>query len=369
MKSNRTIHDHLYLPNDNGTFTFKKGEIVNVTCVGGDVVLNSAVLVNQTNIAAKCTSGLEFEINQKAVNISQVNCTANPSHFATETGRNCPGTNYTEIEIRLDVEPPFSSHLISCFDHGSKNVVYTWYNLTSKISGQSSLNRESAFTEGTFYNLTLDVNILYTKSRQARTINKLLGLSNNNPKYVNQSSGNFYLARGHLTANRDFVYDAQQRSTFYFVNVAPQWQCFNNGNWKTVEENLRNFASEQKVDLAVYTGTYGISTLPHEETGEETQLYLHVANNSEPAIPVPKFFWKFAYDAKTKEGLVFVGTNNPYKNEKEEICKDVSDSIKWLTWKKDDQISGYSYACSFEDFREVVAYLPNFEVNALLTGN
>lgn len=368
MKSNRSIDDPIYLPDDNGNFTFTKGEVVNVTCAGGIVILNS-VGTNQTSLAAKCVSGIQFEVNKKVLNISQLNCTQHATHFARETGRNCGGTNYTEVEVKFDVPPPFPSHIISCFDHNLKNVLYTWYNLTSHISGQTSLSRDSDFEESTFYNLTLDVNILYMKKTQARTINRMLGLSNTNPKYVNQSSGNFYLARGHLTANRDFVYDGQQRSTFYFINAAPQWQCFNNGNWKTLEENLRDFASKQKLDLIVYTGTYGISTLPHEETGEEIPLFLHVVNGTGTAIPVPKFFWKFVYDPKAKRGTVFVGTNNPYKSKKEEICEDISDSIKWLTWKKDDQIAGYSYACGVEDFRKVVSFLPEHEVKGLLIGS
>lgn len=360
--------DHsLYLPDDNGNFTLKKGEIINVTCFGGNVIFNSAI-TNQTNLAVKCISDLLFEVNRKEQNVLLLNCTQSVAHFARQTGRNCSGV-YNELEIRFNATVEFESHLIVCFDDVLKSVLYSWYNLTAHIGGRSSFGRDGDFSEGVFYNLTLNVNVLYIKKTQARTINRLLGLSNTNQKYVNQSSANFFLARGHLTANRDFVYDSQQRSTFYYVNAAPQWQCFNNGNWKTLEENLRSFASKQKLDLVVYTGTYGISTLPHEETGEETQLFLYVTSGRDSAIPVPKFFWKFVYEPKSKNGTVFVGTNNPYKSEKEFICKDISDAIKWLTWKKDDQISGYSYACAVDDFRKVVNYLPEFKVQGLLTGN
>lgn len=324
--------------------------------------------INYTNLEVKCVSNQQFEVNNKLDNISLLNCTEHVSHLARKTNNYCFG-NRSEIEIRFNIAHPFPSHINSCFDNNYKSVLYSWYNLTSYIAGKSTFSRESDFVESNFYNLTVDVNILYTKKRQAKTINRLLGLSNNSPKYINQSSGNFFLARGHLTANRDFVYDAQQRSTFYFINAAPQWQCFNNGNWKTLEENMRDFASKQKLDLIVYTGTYGISTLPHEETGEETQLFLYVVNGEATAIPVPKFFWKFVYDVKSKNGTVFIGTNNPYKDEKELICYDISESIKWLTWKKDNQVLGYSYACSVEDFRKVVPYLPQYEVQGLLYGS
>ena len=35
-----------------------------------------------------------------------------------------------------------------------------------------------------------------------------------------------YLARGHLAPDADFIYDVQQDATYYFVNVAPQFQTF-----------------------------------------------------------------------------------------------------------------------------------------------
>ena len=30
-------------------------------------------------------------------------------------------------------------------------------------------------------------------------------------------------------------------------------------------------------------------------------------------VPVPKFFWKIAYDEKTKKGIAVVGTNNIHR--------------------------------------------------------
>lgn len=49
-------------------------------------------------------------------------------------------------------------------------------------------------------------------------------------------NGNIFLARGHLAARSDFIYIAHQRATYNFLNVAPQWQSFNGGNWAILEE-------------------------------------------------------------------------------------------------------------------------------------
>lgn len=42
----------------------------------------------------------------------------------------------------------------------------------------------------------------------------------------------YYFAKGHLAPDADFVTEAEQDATYYYINAVPQWQAFNNGNWK-----------------------------------------------------------------------------------------------------------------------------------------
>lgn len=129
---------------------------------------------------------------------------------------------------------------------------------------------------------------------------------------------------------------------------------------------MRNYASDRELDLAVYTGTYGIATLPHAKTGSDVELFLYADENGNTAIPVPQVYWKYVYDPSNNAGAVFVGVNNPYRNKTVMICDDVSDAIKWLSWKKDDQTSGFCYACKVDDFVNVVDHLPQHSVDKLL---
>ena len=39
-------------------------------------------------------------------------------------------------------------------------------------------------------------------------------------------SGTRYFAKGHLAPDAAFIYDVFQDATYYFVNVAPQFQTF-----------------------------------------------------------------------------------------------------------------------------------------------
>ncbi len=52
------------------------------------------------------------------------------------------------------------------------------------------------------------------------------------------------LARGHLAPDAAFIYDAFQEATYYFINVAPQFQAFNNGNWKALEMKTRAYGDK-----------------------------------------------------------------------------------------------------------------------------
>ena len=83
----------------------------------------------------------------------------------------------------------------------------------------------------------------------------LLGTNTNgdgNPYIDVDKSGTNYFAKGHLSPDAAFIYDAEQDATYYFMNVAPQFQSFNNGNWKSLEMATRKYAEEEaKGDVKV----------------------------------------------------------------------------------------------------------------------
>ena len=86
----------------------------------------------------------------------------------------------------------------------------------------------------------------YYRSYEIASVTNILGSNNDgngNQVIEPGSSTSTYLARGHLSPDADFVWDALQNATYYFINAAPQFQSFNNGNWKALEGAVRDYAS------------------------------------------------------------------------------------------------------------------------------
>ena len=93
-------------------------------------------------------------------------------------------------------------------------------------------------------------------------------LPNGDPIIDDSSSGTNYFARGHLSPDAAFIEGAEQDATYFFFNVAPQFQSFNNvcftqnntiynvhifrsnflnilqGNWVALEKATRVLAEE-----------------------------------------------------------------------------------------------------------------------------
>lgn len=360
--------DAFPLPIDNkGTVVFQAGEKIDIACPGG----SNFVIVNGVNTKSKleqaqCESGLKFKVFGVSAQFNTITCVSVPTGSARYTKKKCAGT-YREIEIGFNIDKRFIRHLSVCFDDKLRNSVYSHANLSSSIAGFQVGYPRPNFLEANYYNVTPDtVDGLYSRKNQRRTINRILGLSDTNSSII-QDNTDYYLSKGHYSAKADFVYGSQQTLTFYYVNTAPQWQTFNGGNWNTMEGDCRKFASKRNLDLIIYTGSYGISTLPNNQ-GVQKELYLWNRSNQQRGIPVPALFYRVVYDPKSKAGVAFIGLNNPYKKNVQEdiICRDVCDKINWVTWEKNSLYLGYSYCCEVDDLRKTITTIPKLDVRSLL---
>ncbi|KAH1020203.1 hypothetical protein HUJ04_009910 [Dendroctonus ponderosae] len=290
-------------------------------------------------LTARCVSGNNFLIGGTSVNWELLSCSGAPTRAIRDTGRTCNNGKGQELEAGFAVDDGrFFVSIVICFNRNLQIAYYSYINQTAAINERPTGTARPSWVQGTGIYTIGTVNNLYLRANQRIALNSLLGLPAESTQYV-QASGNFYLARGHLTARGDGFYAAQQNASFYMQNAAPQWQTFNGFNWYQVEIDVRDYA---------------------EASGSE------VARSCNSAACMPAISWKVAYNPVTQAGIALIGVNNPYEREFKPICRDVSASIPWFTCRS-DLTRGYCYACAISDLRAVVADLSEFPVTSLLT--
>lgn len=319
------------------------------------------------SLTATCIADNQFQINNKSAKLIDVVCNNYPHHTTRVSERKCSVGNI--VEIGFQVKGTWVSVLEICYDNQTGSTLWSHLQLKPNNNYHQRNVERIPFIQGNFYP-GINCNSLYSKFMQRKTIGHILG-SDKLASDIISNTSDLYLARGHLTAKADYVFAALQLTTFYFINVAPQWQSFNNGNWLHVEIGIRKFIAKRNIDTEVYTGTHGICTLP--DINNKTKP-LFLALGAKPhvnRIPVPRLYYKVIIAESIDAGIVLIGVNNPYVsiNSIDEyiLCPDISDKVNYIGWDRKNITAGYSYACSVSDFVKKVTSLPQLPtVNNLL---
>lgn len=189
----------------------------------------------------------------------------------------------------------------------------------------------------------------YKKTKQLIRFNDILGSSQT---YINNTS---FLSRGHMTPDADFIYTTGQFATYFFVNVAPQFQDINAGNWLKVEVMARNLSAQYNTNMLIYTGSYQQLELL---SGEGYMVPLSMEDNNQ--IEVPKWLWKVMIDETSDSGIVMITLNNPFakKSDVVEFCTNVCRRAGFNNNQFDRMNKGYTFCCEIEDFKRSINVLP-----------
>ncbi|XP_043499677.1 uncharacterized protein LOC122522556 [Polistes fuscatus] len=362
LTRNGTVSNILY-PNLKGMLKMQTGQSIYMACPGETNFVKKTKYLKE--VKATCVRNQIFNVNGENTNFSSLTCHHLPENMARRTNSWCYDDKSAHVEIGFNLTTGFLRIIELCRNEETYNTYYTKFRMTKWIDGyQRSYPRPWKWTAGDYFG-KIDINGQYVYERQLQTLAKLLNSTELAKTHLNKTEQ--FLSRGHLTAKADFVYGAMQSLTFWFLNAAPQWMSFNSGNWEELEWNVKKFASNRSLDLDVYTGVHGQMTMPNNH-GKQQDIYLYV-NGTTKAVPVPKFYWKIIHDPQTKKGTAFVGLNHPFiKSITEDIyiCKDISSTIKWLTWKPKDIKKGISYACTVDDLRKAVPTIPKFQTFGVL---
>lgn len=175
----------------------------------------------------------------------------------------------TLVEIKFPTDP--SALITVCHDETTDFTLWASHILYGPLLNQSESGTRPSFKEASFYP-DIVADDCYKQVKQLETIGLLLGSTSLASQYI-QPSRNLFLARGHLAPNGDPITVVQKAATFYFINASPQWQVINGGNWVALENNLRTIARNAQATLTVWTGSYGVTTLPNS-AGQPTEIWL-----------------------------------------------------------------------------------------------
>lgn len=200
---------------------------VTIACVGTGNYIRS---FGTQLAAASCQSTSKLLVNGAEYTYAQIGCLSQNKEVLIENGTcaNGPGTN---IRVGWQAGPDFIPLYDLCHDQVAEtNYVSTSYIFGKSAAADDKSNERPSFSQGGYYP-GIDVNTAYTQAEQTKTIAAIVGSSSLAAQYVVPNS-QVFLSRGHMAPDGDFIDAASQDASYYFMNVAPQWQCFNGANWK-----------------------------------------------------------------------------------------------------------------------------------------
>merc|ERR1711981_43098 len=153
-----------------------------------------------------------------------------------------------------------------------------------------------------------------------------------------------------------FVYQREQDATYFYINAVPQFQSFNAGNWRFLEEGARDLAKSLNRNILTYTGTHELLTY----NGTEIYLWYKKGLSNRKngkrgksevskGLPAPKYYWKIVYDEQEHQGVGFLGLNDPYAEDLEE--------------------KGHITCCTIEELASIVGNVESFETDSGKTIN
>ena len=278
------------------------------------------------------------------VRLAEAGCGADPRGEEAGTGTECgPGGRGRLSQLGFRVSGRLAPLLTVCHREEGEVTHYTSHNLPGHLLTARLPVRRPNFREGDLYYRSVSAAKAYRQSEQRASLEEAgawdpdLGL---------------FLARGHLVPQADMLYPDWQQLTFFYSNTVPQWQVINNGNWRAVEDAVRERAGRAGGGLEVVTGALGVLELVGRE------LYLAGDN-----IPVPKWVWKAVRDPSTGHSIVLLTSNNPQLvryTRSQAVCPDCCEETGWARALQHrlNHSRGLTVCCEAEQFRQAVPWLP-----------
>merc|ERR1712142_428712 len=358
---------------DDREIDIAKDQIVLISCGKGGEYAAGVLGHEDGPLYARCIQGTTFEISSDytdqvyEMKFKELGCEALPLDSNEVVGTCGPNDEGTEIIIGFDILPMeegIETTLLSvCYDTKTSVNIWSRNTIWDEVNAQDHGNDSPFFNPDDYFDY--DVNHFYTMAQQKETIAGIVRSDELADKYIGDFDSGLFLARGHLAPNADFIFYSWMDASYHFVNVAPQWNIFNSGNWMYFEIGCRDFAVARSLDLVVYTGTHGVCQL-EDVDGEMVDIFLYEGDR----LPIPKYYWKILHDPLAGAGVAVIGVNNPHLMVIPPdylICPPLTDHpILENVYHPDNIQKVYMWACRVEDLAAAVSNVPQLPPMDLL---
>nr|ABI18974.1 putative non-specific nuclease [Paraleptuca crassipes] len=340
-----------------------EGETVTLACSGSELVN-----LGEAEVQARCLSSGLLTIGDAEWDLASLGCSSDVKETIFRDLGTCGAggvgilngigfqifsLNYDKVIINV------------CFEAASETTLFTDHILHGADIAAKDVeaSRPSFKTSTGFFSVSM--NTVYSQNSQLQLMTSILG-DEDPANTIIDPSKQLYFAKGHMSPDAGFVTIASQDATYYFINALPQWQAFNNGNWKYLETNTRNLAMKKGRDLRVYSGGWDVLELD-DINGNPVKVFLGLTEGKE-VVPAPAITWKVVHDESTNCAVAVVGVNNPHLTAAPAtLCEDLCSSLSWITFDVSSLASGYTYRCSVAELRASVPHVPDLGNVCLLT--
>ncbi|XP_055615970.1 uncharacterized protein LOC129762029 [Toxorhynchites rutilus septentrionalis] len=331
---------------DGSKFQWRVGSGVLIGCSDAS---NTIHKVRDHSARISCERNQEFTLRNKKYQFSQLDCVAPVTSSIQSQNISCAGGLGTLFNIGFEVKGlPFVKYFQSCYNVQDASAIYTEHEIFGRSIDLAQRSGDHSFKTGGLAS-KVRFSEVYLVASQKDRLEKLLGSETEAKKYMSST----FLAKGHLTPDRDALLDTWAAATYFYINAAPEWQVVNTGNWKRVENAARKRAETLADTIIVFTGVYDVLQLPDVN---RTMVPITLTDKSE--IAVPKWFWKILHHTKSDSAIAFVTLNNPFASTKEYLCKNICNMHGWDQQEFGDLSRGLTYCCTVKELRSVIQSIP-----------
>ncbi|XP_062555014.1 uncharacterized protein LOC134220074 [Armigeres subalbatus] len=333
---------------DGPSLVWSAGETTTISCQTGTLTGFGVSTASLT-----CQSGTTFTIGGTSVSSSALTCSQRITGQLTSTTTSCgAGAGQLRDIGFLNPSNQLVTYIQSCYNVNTASVIYTRHIIPGRAINHAIQEsyRPSFKVTGTASHVSPATS--YTTASQSTRLATLLGSQAQADQFITTSS---YMSRGHLAPDADGIFRSWQWATYFYVNVAPQWQVVNAGNWLTVEGATRNIAGRLLEDVLVFNGCHDIMTLPHVN-GQQVPITLEAGG-----IQAPKWYWKIIKSPSTNSGIALITNNDPFRTSmpaSEMLCQDVCSTYGWGNSNYGNFARGYTYCCTVAALMSAIPAIP-----------